>query len=95
MAVCRDLLATPDIPLPILRGVIEAPTFNSDGSIHIRSGYDPIGQTYYSPAASFKVPEVPERPQARHIELAKRLILTELLGDHRLRGQVQVCWLML
>ena len=37
----RNLLATPNPPLPMLEGIVAVPTFNTDLSLHATPGYDP------------------------------------------------------
>ena len=77
----RDLLATPEPPLPILTRIVEAPVFARDGTLQTKPGYHAASRTYYAPAAGFVVPDVPLRPTPRQIGESVALITMELLGD--------------
>jgi len=79
--VVKDILATPNLPLPRLDMVTEAPTFAPDGTLDTRPGYHRATRTYYAPAAGFAVPDVPIHPTAVDIAKAHALIVDELLGD--------------
>jgi hypothetical protein len=72
--VVDDVLATPEIPLPVLERFINAPCFSADGMLHREPGYCRIGRTYYAPAEKFIVPDVPDRPAAGDIEKARQLL---------------------
>lgn len=87
--VVKDMLATPDLPLPVLIGIIEAPAFGPDGSLHDTPGYHPASRTYYHPRPGFRVPPVPNEPTAADITRARDLILTELLGDFPFIGDAE------
>src|SRR5262249_33922872 len=62
--VVRDVLATPDLPLPVLSYIIEAPIFAGDGTLQTNPGYHPATQNYYATAADFVITHVPEKPSA-------------------------------
>ena len=79
--VVRDVLATPDFPLPVLSHIVEAPIFASDGTLQTEPGYHPRTQNYYAPAAGFVIPCVPEQPSASEVKRARELITEDLLGD--------------
>ena len=81
MHVVRDMLASPAIPLPLLRGLIQSPAFAPGGELHVEPGYHHVAGTYYAPQIDFRVPEVPQVPSGADIEKARELILDELLGD--------------
>ena len=80
-AVVLDMLATPNIDLPIVNRVVEAPVFTADGCLQLEPGYYPRGSVYYHPARGFTVPPVSERPTAADMAEARRLICDELLVD--------------
>jgi len=80
MDIVRDMQATPNLPLPIVTRIVEAPVFAPDGQLQTNPGYHSGSRTYYVPAAGFVVPEVPNNPSAADIEKAKGL-LEELLCD--------------
>lgn len=79
--VVNDVLATPDVPLPVLTRIVEAPVFAADGSLKTTPGYNPASQTYYAPAKGFSVPDVSKRPTSEDLENARNLIVDELLSD--------------
>jgi hypothetical protein len=81
LSVVRDVLATPDPDLPVLSRVVEAPAFAPDGSLCREPGYNPVGKTYYVPAAGFEIPELSPQPAAEELEQARDLITLDLLGD--------------
>lgn len=79
--VVKDVLATPDMPLPILMRIVEAPVFAKDGTLLTTPGYHPASQTFYVPAEGFNVPQVSDRPSAEEIDEARLLICYDLLVD--------------
>ncbi len=81
MHVARDLLAMPEPPLPILRGLSEAPILTAAGAIHDRPGYDGASGIVYAPPVGFTVPPVPDAPRRDEIAAARALLLDEFLGD--------------
>ncbi len=81
MDVVRDVLATPDPPLPVLTRVVECPIFAADGALQTERGYSPAGRTYYAPAPGFVVPDVSPHPSAAEITEARRLLADELIGE--------------
>jgi hypothetical protein len=87
--VVNDVLATPDQPLPLLTRIVEAPVFAADGSLQTMPGYHLKGQTFYSPAVGFDVPEVPAHPEGHDIESARTLICDELLCDFPFVGDAE------
>lgn len=89
MHVVRDMLASPDPPLPILTRIVEAPVFTPDGSLHFTPGYCAASRTWYAPAPRFVVPAVPERPSPEEVARARQLILDELLGDFPFIGEAE------
>jgi len=78
--VIKDMLAVPEIPLPPLTRVVEAPVFAQDGTLQTTPGYHHGSKTYYAPAAGFVVPPISANPSKVEIEKAKSLC-EELLGD--------------
>jgi hypothetical protein len=80
MDVVRDMLATPNPPLPSLTRIVEATVFGQDGTLLTTPGYHPGAKTYYAPAADFVVPPIPTQPTPGDIQRAKDLV-NELLYD--------------
>jgi putative DNA primase/helicase len=56
-AVVVDVLATPDPPVPHLKTITHAPTFDRDGLLRQVAGYISATQSYYAPATGFCVPD--------------------------------------
>ena len=79
--VVKDVLATPDMPLPVLTRIVEAPVFASDGTLQTDPGYHPASRTLYIPQPGFQVPNVSEQPSAEEIEQARSLFCDDLLVD--------------
>jgi hypothetical protein len=80
-AVVKDVLATPDLPLPVLTRIVEAPVFAHDGTLQTEPGYHAASKTLYVPDGQFQVPSVSERPTAEEIDQARSLICGDLLVD--------------
>jgi hypothetical protein len=81
MHVVRDVLATPDPPLPVLVRIVEAPVFGPGGELQTTTGYHAASRTYYDPPKGFVVRPVPDRPSAEELGQARSYLLEELLGD--------------
>jgi hypothetical protein len=79
--IVRDLLASPDPPLPVLNGITEVPVFAPDCSLHTRPGYHSASGLYYDPPPGFFLSTVPENPDQSDLDKARQLILGELLCD--------------
>ncbi len=79
--VVKDVLATPDPPLPILTRIVGAPIFAADGTLQTAPGYSPASKTYYVPAEGLKVPDVSAEPSMMEVEEAAGLICDDLLGE--------------
>jgi hypothetical protein len=77
----RNLLATPESPLPVLQRIVEAPVFGTDGQIQTEPGYHLASRTYFAPPAGFVVLPVSHQPLADEIDEARDLLVDELLGD--------------
>lgn len=73
--VVRDLLATPDPPLPILNRITDVPVYAPDGSLSTSEGYHAAGHTYLMPRKGLVIPDVPESPTPEDVQAAKNLIL--------------------
>ena len=89
MDVVRDMLASPDIPLPVLTAITGAPIFTPTGDLIVTPGHNRETGIYYAPAESFRVPLVPTRPTLADIDEAKSLLLIELMGDFPFIGEAE------
>jgi putative DNA primase/helicase len=79
--VVKDILATPDMPLPILARIVQTPVFASDGTLQTAPGYHAASRTYHAPAKDFVLPEIADNPSSQDIARARSLIVNELLSD--------------
>jgi hypothetical protein len=86
MALCRNMLADPHPPLPILKGIVTAPTFAGDGSLIKSPGYHAASGLYMDLPPGLTVPDIPPSPAAEDIIRARRLIGEEWLGDFPFTG---------
>ncbi len=77
----RDVLASPEPPLPVLRRIVEAPVVGPDGALQTVPGYHPANQTYYDPPPRLRVLPVPDRPADADVARARSLLLDDLLID--------------
>jgi hypothetical protein len=76
-----DLLALPHLPgVPVLNGLLSAPTLRPDGSVLSEDGYDPTTALLLQ-TRGLEVPPVAEYPDRPAIERALEWILDDLLGD--------------
>lgn len=81
IAVCKNILATPDLPFPALTRIVEVPVFAADGRLQTEPGYSSSSRLYYAPDPDFQMRNLPERPTTDDVRRARHLIDTELLGD--------------
>ncbi len=88
--VVEDLLATPNMKLPPLSRIVEAPVFANDGTIQTEPGYHEANQTLYLPAKGFNVPYVAARPTERQIDTARALLCFELFADFPFIGNAEL-----
>jgi hypothetical protein len=79
--VVRDVLATPEPPLPTLRRLVEAPVFAPDGTLQTEPGYHAASCTYYQPRPGFTLKSVPSSPSADDVSKARRLFVEDVLRD--------------
>jgi len=70
----RYVMARGDWPFPALAGLTEVPVLRPDGSILTTPGYDPFTKLVYTPAASLRVPPIPEVPTAEDVSRARALL---------------------
>jgi DNA repair photolyase len=81
LRVVRDVLASPDLHLPVLSRIVDAPVFGQNGEVQTVPGYHAASGTYYHPADGFELPSVPDQPTVADVERAKDLLLADLLHD--------------
>jgi|GEM_PF-1725373 len=81
LELARNMLASRNIPLPNLTRIVGAPVFAPDGTLQTRPGYHPASRTYLDPWQAGDVMPVSPQPTEREVDLARGIILEELLGD--------------
>lgn len=86
MSIVLDVLATPDMPLPILKRVVRAPIFAANGSLQTQPGYQNETRVFYDRQPGLKVPKVSDVPSLAELRKAVSLIVDELLVDFPFTG---------
>lgn len=78
----RNMLAAPssEIPLPIVRGIVEVPVVSPDGVLVQTPGYDPDSQLLYRPYDPAVLIAVPNLPTSHDLAWA-RSVIDDLLID--------------
>ena len=79
--VVEDMLADPAPPLPPLERVTTVPVVGPSGDLVATPGYHASARIYYAPADDFHLPTVPSAPTPADVQLARVLVIEELLGD--------------
>lgn len=85
----KSLLATPDVNLPVLTGIVSTPVFGRNGTLLTEPGYHPDARLLYYAAPGFAVPPIPDRPGEAEIAAARALILDDLLGEFPFVGAAE------
>jgi hypothetical protein len=80
LMVVRDLAALGRWDLPVLEGVVEAPTMRADGSILDAPGYDAATRLLYIPAPGLHIPTIPREPSREDVQRSLAL-LDDAFGD--------------
>ncbi len=84
--IARSLLAKQQWGLPILSGIINAPTLRPDGTILDIPGYDKSsGMFFFNNRCSFE--KIPENPTAQEVKEAKEILLF-ILKDFPFENEV-------
>lgn len=76
-----DFCEFPSPNLPEIEMVTSSPTFTKDGEAITTAGYHPKEKLFYSPPANFCISPIPAKPIQKDIEMARIIIVDELLGD--------------
>lgn len=82
----KDVLATAEPPLPVLRRMVSVPVFAPDGSLRLESGYHPQPGVLYTPAHNFKPLPVPDEVTAEQVQEAVHFLCGELILDFPFAG---------
>lgn len=89
MEIVKNVLATPDPPLPVVARIVEVPVLDRDGRIHDRPGYGANARVFYEPAAELIVPKVRNVPTKQDRRRALSLLQDELLSDFPFVGEAE------
>jgi hypothetical protein len=87
MALVDNMLATPDIPLPVLNRIVETPIFADDGTLQLKPGYQEKSKTFYVSSKELALPNISPAPSSGDLSKAKELIIDDLLGDFPFAGE--------
>lgn len=79
--VVKDILATPNLHLPVLESIVQVPVFGRDGRLQMSGGYQKASRSYYLPEPAFAVPTIPAKPSLVEVADARGFLLEELIGD--------------
>ena len=72
--VVENVLATPELPFPGLRGIVSAPFLTPDGELVRSTGYDPSSRLYLALDIGMAVPEIATKPSRVEVEAAVAII---------------------
>ena len=78
--VVRDLLASPEIPLPTLDRIVTVPVCSVQGTLQTDPGYHADARTFYTPDPGFVLPPIANRPSASAVKEATAII-DDMLAD--------------
>jgi hypothetical protein len=82
--VARDVLVrAPELELPILTGIREAPTLRPDGTVLSSKGFDTKTGLFVDVPPDLGMPAVSDHPTNDEVAEAVRLLRDELLGEYR------------
>ena len=77
----RDMLAYPDLHLPMLEGVISTPVFGRQGALIMTDGYHQDDRVWLTSDSSLNLEALPDEPTAEDIAAARTLLIDDLLVD--------------
>jgi DNA primase len=77
----RDMLAYPDLHLPMLEGVISSPVFGRHGELIMTDGYHQDDRLWLSADPNLQLGNLPDEPTAEDIATARTLLFDDLLVD--------------
>ncbi|MER2520956.1 MAG: toprim domain-containing protein [Bdellovibrionales bacterium] len=89
MSVIKDVLATPNMLLPVLGGIVANPVFDPNGRLVATPGYHARAKLMYVPHKEFVLSPIPAKPTADDIKEARELLLDDLLGDFPFTGDAE------
>ena len=77
----KDMIAYPDLHLPILEGVISTPVFGRKGELILTEGYHADDRLWMWPDTDLEVAEIPAAPELDETTAARGILFDELLVD--------------
>lgn len=83
--IVEDICSDNDLPFPLLHGIANTPIFGPDSTLKIENGYDP-GSKLFLDSSSVKMKQINKEPTVEEIELAKDLLLNNVLVDFPFDG---------
>jgi len=86
--VVKDLLASPNPPLPHLKRIVEFPFFTKEGILHAAPGFLEETGCYYHHDPHLDLPPLPPKPSHAEVEQALDII-NELLQDFPFAGAAE------
>src|SRR5947207_11991473 len=86
--LARDMLARPDPPLPVPKGLRTAPYITRSGILHTTPGYNSESHLFYAPIAEIKLPPISDRPTKDEVARACATLL-EPLADFPFASQAE------
>jgi len=88
--VVENVLATPGLPFPGLRGIVSAPFFTASGELAVDSGYIAGANLYLMLDVGLHVPKVPNEPTRAQVTEAIAT-LDDILEDFPFAGEADRC----
>lgn len=79
--VVQDMLADPEIPVPILNRIVETPVFSDKGMLVTEPGFHRESGIWLHREAGLKIFDIPKKPDRNEVEGARDYILCEMIPD--------------
>jgi putative DNA primase/helicase len=79
--IVKNVLATPNQPLPVVARLVGVPVLGRNGRIHDKPGYSADHRVFYEPDPNLIVPKVNARPPKSERRRALELLRKELMGE--------------
>ncbi len=79
--IIKDVLATKDMPLPVLRRVVSVPVFGQSGKLQTEPGYSKESGLLFMPDRNFTSLPVPDVIKPEDVDAANKLLCEEVLVD--------------
>jgi len=82
MDVVKDLASLPAWPgIPVIHTIVEVPVLTPTGELITVPGFHAEARLWYHQAPGLALPDIPPVPSRVDIDQAKKLLITDLLGD--------------